>query len=89
MTAPPLVPLLNLAWFLPGVPGLLLTLTIISRQGVRKNVSRTIHQKEKVIQIIDILIAVELSCNLVFYTGLTWSTCALLLSAIILANNIR
>ena len=62
---------------------LLLTLTIISRQEVRKNESRTIHQKEKVIQIIDILIAVELSFILVFYTGLTLSTCALLLSAII------
>ena len=39
---------------------IVLTLTIISRQDVCKNVSRTTHQKEKVIRIIDILIAVEI-----------------------------
>ena len=59
---------------------LVLTLTIMTR---------TPNQKEKVIQVIDILIAVEISFILVFYTGLTLPTCTLLLSAIILASNIR
>jgi len=68
---------------------LVLTLTVMTRHDVRKNVSRTPDQKEKVIQVIDILIAVEISFILVFYTGLTLSTCTLLLSAIILASNIR
>lgn len=59
---------------------LVLTLTIMAR---------TPNQKEKVIQVIDILTAVEISFILVFYTGLTLPTCTLLLSAIVLAGNIR
>ena len=58
---------------------LVLTLTIMAR---------TPNQKEKVIQVIDILIAVEISFIFVFYTGLTLPTCTLLLSALVLAGNI-
>ena len=65
---------------------LLLVMTTMWRYKMMKDRARRPEQCEKIIYVIDILMAVEMSQALIIMTGFTLSNCLLILGAAILAT---
>ena len=68
------------------IVSLVLVMTTMWRYRMMKERTRRPEQCEKIIYVIDILIAVEMSQALIIMTGFTLSNCLLILGAAILAT---